>query len=340
MYNDFFLILCGPTGTGKTDLSYELAKKYPIEIINCDIGQFYKPLTIGTAKPAWKNQVMQHHLFDVIAEPKNFSVTEYRERVETLLQEIWARNALPVVVGGSMFYIKALFFPPLIGQNAKQDVNVTITSELTSKDTMTLTSKELWEKLFSIDPQRALCLHQNDTYRIKRALDLWHTSGGVLPSSCKPIFKPLAPFHITFIVREREELYARIDERVKVMIKEGWIEEVAFLSSSWQSFLKQKKILGYPEIISWLQENRASSHIIPEVAIQECKQSETLVQAIQKKTRNYAKRQITFWQSLKRDILFHETLHVISELNLTSSSLDLYLKNIQHIIKGKKEQHE
>lgn len=321
--NNFFLILCGPTGVGKTELSYELSKKYPLEILNCDVGQFYEPLTIGTAKPNWKNNDVQHHLFDIVKDPKNFSVTDYRACIEKKLKEIWGRNRIPVLVGGSMFYIRALFFPPISQKctEAQSDEIVAMRQK---------TTEELWVILSAIDPERSRNINKNDRYRIERALCLFDQAKGILPSECKPVFTPLARFHITFITRERDDLYARINHRVQMMLDDGWVEEVFKLSESWKNFLLQKKILGYPEILLCLEKN---TRLNSNESIDFCKKDELLQEAIQKKTRNYAKRQITFWRSLKRDIAQSSCQEVISELNLTLSSVDLYLKNMQQILK-------
>src|SRR5579859_8042174 len=112
MKKAFFLVITGPTGVGKTDFALDLAQHIPSEIINADMGQCYKPLTIGTSKPDWKSQATPHHIFDVLDEPAHFSVTDYREKVLDLIHGIWSRNKLPIIVGGSGFYIKSLFFPP------------------------------------------------------------------------------------------------------------------------------------------------------------------------------------------------------------------------------------
>ena len=106
----FTLIIYGPTGVGKTDLALDLAQHIPIEIINMDMGQFYTPLSIGTAKPDWKNSPVPHHLFDIINEPRNFTVSEYRILFYKKVGEIIERGNLPVVVGGSGFYLHSLLF--------------------------------------------------------------------------------------------------------------------------------------------------------------------------------------------------------------------------------------
>ena len=110
---NFVIIIYGPTGVGKTECADYIASRLPIEIINCDMGQFYTPLSIGTAKPDWKAASVPHHLFDVIDTPKLFTVLEYRKRVQAIVHTIWKANKIPIIIGGSSFYISSLFFPPL-----------------------------------------------------------------------------------------------------------------------------------------------------------------------------------------------------------------------------------
>lgn len=270
----------------------------------------YEPLSIGTAKPDWKHHAIPHHLFDVIKEPRNFTVAEYRALVQKTMEEIWQRKALPVVVGGSMFYLRALLFS-------------TEGVDASESDMKTLSAQEklkLWHDLYEIDPDRAEKIDKHDGYRIQRALQIWHDTG-IKPSLYKQTYQPLGNFHITFITRDRDELYRRIDERVHVMFKQGWVAEVKALSEEWHAFLLRKKLLGYPEIIHMLEH-----------ALSPAEQGAVCAQ-IQKKTRNYAKRQITFWRSLKETL--DEQVGTVScceELNLTLSSVDLYLNHIQHVV--------
>lgn len=276
----YVLFVSGPTASGKTDLSLKLAHQLGGEIVNADLGQFYKPLSVGTAKPDWKNNSIEHHLFDILNEPEDFNVCLYRQMLLDKIKEIWKKERLAIVVGGSLFYIKSIFFPlPKLASSELNDLD----------DIDDLHDKQnLWNSLKKIDPKRAALLHPNDAYRIKRALKIWKETGQ-LPSLLEPSLSLPFNMRILFIDLPRDELYKRIDQRTIHMIKnEGWIEEVQFLKKTkWKSFLKKKKLIGYPEILEWL-DNGGIKDEIP-----------SLIELIQQKTRNYAKRQVAFWKYLR-----------------------------------------
>lgn len=270
------LIIAGPTGVGKSDFAETLARLIPAEIVNIDMGQCYMPLSIGTAKPAWQESDIPHHLFDIIDDPRDLTVTQYRERLQKTLENIWQRGKLPIVVGGSSFYLNSLFFPPR--------AEVTEPVELVEE----IAQDKLWDHLYSIDPERAQQIQRNDTYRLKRALEIWYTTG-TKPSEYTPTYEPLAPYHMMFLTRDRQELIGRINKRVKSMLNEGWVGEVKPLrGTEWEDFLLRKKIIGYDDILEYLA--------IPEPTE---KEYELLVHTIAKRTRRYAKRQMTFWRMLQ-----------------------------------------
>jgi len=273
MQKPYFIVIAGPTAVGKTDFSCDLALEIDGEVINADVGQFYTPLAIGTAKPDWRAMPVQHHLFDVLSTPGSYNIMQYRQDVSKLMQEIWSRGKTPIIVGGSSFYIKALYF---------------LLQESMSPQAPTNQIPVTWENLHAIDPKRALQISKNDRYRIERALTIWSASG-IKPSEIQEDFNPLAQSYFINIQRPRADLYERINLRTEIMLKEGWIEEVqGLMDTEWIPFLQQKKIIGYPEIIDFL-ENKISY--------------ETLVATIQKKTRNYAKRQCTFLRMLEQKLL-------------------------------------
>lgn len=276
------IVISGATATGKSDLAIQIAKQVGGEIINADIGSWYTPLTIGTAKPDWRNQDVPHHLFDILDEPQNFTVVQFRQRVIGLSQDIWGRGKTPIIVGGSAFYVKALWYRQGDIPDATVIQNVLHNSHKTTQ--------ELWDELMRIDPIRAARLHQNDRYRVVRALAI-HQVTGQAPSNFEPVFDPIA--HMVGIVcaRDRQELYDRINKRVLVMLEDGWIEEVMKLvGTEWAGFLEDKKIIGYDDILHYLQTDKSF------------KKYQELVSIIQQKTRNYAKRQNTFLTKLQKEI--------------------------------------
>ena len=285
----------GPTGVGKSDTVTEIGNNLDIEIINCDMGQFYEPVAIGTAKPHWQKENIPHHLFDVITEPKNLTVAEYRKKILLKMEEIWERKKTPVLVGGSGFYGKSLFFPPQ-----------GIYSDGSSYNTL-----KTWDELFSVDPDRAQEIDKHDHYRIQRAFEL--LSKGITPSTVKPVYKPPADdFLLIFLSREREELYTRINTRTEKMLQEGWIEETKkLMGTKWEPFLEQKKLIGYPEIFEYLRGNDSFEY---------------MQKTIQKKTRHYAKRQMTFWRMFKRCMQEEGQENKLCEINLSDQTGKAILK--------------
>lgn len=310
----FIVIIFGSTGVGKSSFAEALASNIPSQIVNCDIGQFYAPLTIGTAKPPnWKNATIKHKLFDIITEPIYFNVCEYRKMLFDTIHAIWQENEIPILVGGSGFYLKSLFFPPIaFGERNKL-----------LADTIHCDTKSLWDKLYHIDPQRAVKIAKGDTYRIQRALEIWETTGKK-PSAFLPKFDFPSNFLLLCITRERKELYERIDKRLAQMLDDGWIHEVENLrSTTWWNFLKEKKIIGYDVIIDYLEKKESERDILQVIA------------KIQKKTKNYAKRQITFWKTFSRQVKEAIAAHKqvfnqseVSSVNVSIIEPDIYIKKL------------
>lgn len=302
------LIIYGPTGVGKTDLALTIAEKTPAEIINMDVGQFYAPLSIGTAKPDYQNSTVPHHLFDIITEPVNYTINEYRTIVYKTIQDVLSRGKLPILVGGSGFYLHSLLFPP---QKIIEHQNIYHLYPSTEK------SDQLWHKLYAIDPQRAVNIDKNDEYRIRRALSIWHTTG-TLPSSYTQKYYPEADYLLIFVERDRQELKERINQRVKQMLQFGWIEESEkLLNTPWQQFIEKKNLIGYPEIFDYISNGYKKEYF------------SQMVDEISAQTRQYAKRQFTFWRKLEREIK-KETgytgmaIGCLETVNLTNVEVCLY----------------
>lgn len=311
-----YLIL-GPTGVGKSDFALSFADTVDGEIINCDVGQFYVPLTIGTAKPAWKQERIPHHLFDILTEPRDYTVAAYRQAVAQKIAEIRGRGKTPLIVGGSLFYAQALFFPPRNTLSCNTPPSQMASDNFYANPTFAVRStKELWEQLAEVDPERARVLHKHDRYRIERALNLWESTG-VLPSNCKPVYDPVCDqWTVLYLTRERAELYERINLRTRIMLEQqGWKEEVAGLDQSWHPFVRKKGLIGYGEILDALAQGTPD---------------EELIATIQQETRHYAKRQETFWRSMARKLKNStaDTNNII-DVNLTFLDVDLYIKQLQ-----------
>ena len=325
-HNKFFFIIYGPTGVGKSDFALTLARTVWGEIINVDVGQFYTPLSIGTAKPDWQTSDVSHHLFDIFDKPINFTVADYRALVHKTMQEIWQRGNVPIVVGGSGFYISSLFFSP----EAATSNNDTEVSNDTNAVEDEKTAQELWDELYAIDPERAKNIYPQDVYRIKRALAIWQKTGKK-PSEFKPTYEPIAPYKLLFLTREREELYNRINERVKRMINEGWIAEVQELKgTAWENFLKRKKLIGYDDILHYLDADAIGSE-------------EKLIETIAQKTRNYAKRQLTFWNMLEKKLaplLKKGPQSILETVNLTNTDIGVYIKRFTKQIEQRRSDHD
>jgi len=302
----FALFLYGQTATGKSDLAIRLAEQVPAEIVNMDAAQLYTPLTIGVAKPAWREQPATHHLFDLMDRPDDCTVVQYKSWLDTALHGIWQRGKLPIVVGGSGFYLRSLFFPP-------QD------SALSSA---LLAGQEIsWQALHAIDPVRAAQIDPHDTYRIQRALEIWYRTGKK-PSRFTPVYQPPCHAQILFLTRDREQLYARINARTAAMVAEGLLEEASALCDTpWEPFLCRKGFIGYAETFDYLRSaTRCSCELIEKIA---------------QRTRRYAKRQGTFWRGLERHIKTAQEAagsngyRVQTELvNLTAIGEDRYIDRL------------
>ncbi len=314
MINKKFIIVSGPTGVGKSDFAEKLAQSVSLKtaIVNIDVGQFYKPLSIGTAKPDLSDAQYgsRYYLFDIIDQPKDLTASEFREILLKLLNDLWANNILPIIVGGSSFYVKSIFYPPISILNNSSD----------GLDFSNISTQDLYNRLKEIDEVRAQEIHSNDRYRIERALYLWNTTS-IKPSNLKPKFDCPGECLFYYITRDREELYSIINQRTYKMFDLGWLEEVKKLDNNWKKFLLKKKLIGYPEIIKYLDNNLFDNHDF-----------DNLIQDISQKTRAYAKRQLIFWRSLKPDLALSNVskdfIKDIKEINLTLLNLDLYINQL------------
>jgi len=272
--------IAGPTGSGKTDLSISLAKKVNGCVLNADASQFRKDLNIGTAKITKEEmQGIDHYMIDIIDANQDFSIYDFQKMGREILnRELEKRNV--IVVGGSGLYINALLFDYDLSSEKR---------EIDDSKYINMNNDELYSLLKSIDPVLAAKTHPNNRNRVERYLEL-------VTSESTPKKEPVLLYDAYFycINRDREELYDRINKRVLVMMENGWVEEVKSLIKNGVQLDKIKEI-GYKEINDYL-ENKLSY--------------DDLIQIISQKTRNYAKRQMT-WFRHKLDCAFITNLEEI-----------------------------
>ena len=274
------LIICGATATGKSGLAVECALKLTSEVISADSQLVYKGLNIGTAKPT--NEEMRgvkHNLIDVVEPNLNFSVCDYSERALPVIDSLISKNKIPVICGGTGFYINSVLYDMGYGNTA---ANLEIREKY--KNFLNSFGKDaLYEKLREVDPETYQKLHVNDTKRIIRALEIFETSGNK-KSMQKDRLDSRYNYTAIAIDYPREELYKRIAERVDKMFADGLIDEVKkLLNLGINEEMQCMQAIGYKEVVFGLKNGDLNS---------------TMRDIIVKNTRHYAKRQITFFKKL------------------------------------------
>lgn len=278
---DKIVIIQGPTASGKSDFAVQLAEQCDGEIVNADSMQVYRHLDIGTAKPSLELRAqIPHHLVDIVDPDKPFTAADFASLATGAINEILNRGKMPIIVGGTGLYIKALT-KGLINSPGEDKL---IRSELQ----MILAEQgrgELMRRLTEVDPATAAQLHPNDTLRIIRALEVYAQTGQ--PVSVFRSEHQFAETRFTCLKLginiPREELYRRIDSRVIAMMEQGLVQEVeSLLAQGYGQKLKAMQSIGYKETVDYL--------------VGKTTLAETIA-LIQRNTRHYAKRQMTWFKS-------------------------------------------
>lgn len=285
------LVISGPTASGKTALSVECAKRLNGEIVSADALLVYKGLNIGTAKPT-KGEMggIPHYMIDVVAPTESFSASDYERLALPILKDIVARGKVPIIVGGTSFYLDALLYKRTLG-GAPADESV-------RKKYEAIFEREGKEALFSllqeIDPASAEVLHPNDKKRVIRALEIYELTGK-RKSEQHDERIPRLPVLAVGVDYPREALYARIDARVDEMIKSGLVEEVkGLLESGIPENAQCMQGIGYKEVVEILKNSDLHSTMSDKI--------NAMSDIIKKNTRNYAKRQLTYLR--KRNVVW------------------------------------
>ena len=275
------IIITGPTATGKTDLAVELALDIGGEIVNCDSMQVYKGMDIGTAKPSPEEKKgIPHHLLDVVNPDEEFNASIYRDYAVPIIRDIHNRGKICFVVGGTGLYIKSLLGGLFECPPADSEIREHLLMEYDVKG-----RDILYERLKNLDPVYAEAIHPNDKIRITRALEVIQLTGkpfSILASEHSFKDQAFIPLKIC-LHHERDVLYERINLRSIKMFESGLVEETRnLLKNGFSPDLKPLKSIGYRHAIDYL-EKRISY--------------DEAVEMLQRDTRRYAKRQITWFNA-------------------------------------------
>jgi tRNA dimethylallyltransferase len=274
------LIILGPTATGKSSLAIELSKELNGEIISADSMQVYRKMDIGTAKPSREDlSSTPHHLIDIKEPDEPWTVSDFTEHAAKLISEIQKKDKLPIIAGGTGLYLNAFlegFSFPITPADLKLRARLEKIADEKG-------SKSLWEKLKGADPRAAEKISENDKKRIIRALEVYETTGKPI-SDLQKKSSVRDKYNVVMIGLniEREKLYERINKRVDDMISSGLVQEVkSLMEAGYDKKLNSMQALGYKEMIDHIEDKMG----LPET-----------VELIKRKTRNFARRQMTWFR--------------------------------------------
>lgn len=275
------LVVCGATASGKTALSVACAKRFNGEIVSADSMLVYRGLDVGTAKPSLEEREgIPHHLIDVASPKESFSVSDYEKTAVPIVEKLLAEGKTPVVCGGTGFYINAILYRRQFGKAGADPAIRAKYERILAEHGNTHLHNLLEEK----DPESAAILHENDVKRVIRALEIFDLTGKKKSEQADEL-TPRYDFTAVAVDYPRELLYERINRRVEKMFENDLTAEVAALLQSGVTLNDQcMQGIGYKEIASGLAEGKSDDEIKEE---------------IKKNTRNYAKRQITFFKRMQ-----------------------------------------
>lgn len=277
------IVIVGPTGVGKTKMSIELAKKLNGEIISGDSVQVYKRMDIGSAKvKEEEKEGIPHYLLDIKEIEEDYSVYEFQKEVREKISEITKKGKTPILVGGTGLYLKAALYDYEFTQEDEKN-----------DEYKELTNEEAYSLLVSLDPQYAAKLHPNNRVRVIRTLNIIKNSNmSKTEFLSKQEHKPLYDVSFIGLTAPRDVVYKRINDRVDIMVKEGLIEEVKSLYDEYKDYnYSSLKAIGYKELFEYFKGNLTLDESL---------------ELIKKKSRNYAKRQYT-WFNNQVDVKWFET---------------------------------
>lgn len=277
------IVIAGPTGVGKTEISLKLAERIGGEIVSCDSMQIYRGMDIGSAKATPEEQArVPHHLLDILSPLESFTVSEYKERAEAIIADIHRRGKVPIMVGGTGLYIDAVIRGYSFTEGG--------IDEIFRKEMEALAEEKgreaVHELLQQVDLEAAEKIHPNNLKRVIRALEVHRVTGKPFSSfKDQGHLNPKYSIRYVYLNRNREELYQAIDRRVDLMMDAGLLQEVEGLKALGldESYVSMKGI-GYKELLRYLNGN---------LSLEEARD------LIKMLSRNYAKRQLTWFRHAK-----------------------------------------
>ncbi|MCQ4635875.1 tRNA (adenosine(37)-N6)-dimethylallyltransferase MiaA [Anaerovorax odorimutans] len=291
------LVVAGPTAVGKTEYSIKLAQRLDGEIVSCDSMQLYKFMDIGSAKPTEEERALvKHYLVDEIDPREPFSVAEYQKRAKAAIAQIHEKGKLPVISGGTGLYLNSLLYEMDFSSPPRKDgyrKKLELLADMQGKEAV-------YRLLEEKDPDAAARIHPNNTKKIIRALEAVETTGRGIPAFTE-VNTPTKDYRPRLIglTRDRGELYNRINARVEILMERGLLAEVkGLLDMGLSEDNISMKGIGYKELICYLQGEY---------------DLDTAVAKIQQNTRNYAKRQLTWFRRYDRINWFDLSLYESSE---------------------------
>lgn len=298
------IVICGPTASGKTKLSIEIAKKINGEIVSADSMQIYKEMDIGTAKPTIEEmQGIKHYLLDFVSPDKRYSVADYKKDAINAIDEIIEKNKVPIVVGGTGLYINSLIYG-IEYPEIETDIKYRNELERTADEPDGL--RKLYEMAKKIDEEAIKNISPNDKKRICRILEIYHSTGKTKTQQEIESRKngPKYDYIVYGLNMDRDKLYDRINKRVDIMIQDGLIEEVKNVASKYKEFPTAMQGLGYKEVLEYLNGDTTK---------------EEMIEKIKMETRRYAKRQLTWFRR-------YETIKWIDALGDIQNNINIILE--------------
>lgn len=284
------VILTGPTAVGKTALSIALEKEIGGEIISADSMQVYRRMDIGSAKITPEEMAgVPHHLIDVLEPDQEFNVVVFQKLAKRAVADIYSRGHIPVVVGGTGFYIQALVYDIDFTENDEDTALRRSLEELARREG----AEALYERLRAVDPESCESIHANNIKRVIRAIEFYEKTGKKISDHNREQRQNDSPYNVAYFVLndDRERIYERINERVDLMMAQGLTEEVrALRESGCRKDMVSMQGLGYKELLSYLE---------GEMSLEEA------VYLIKRDTRHFAKRQLT-WFRREKEVIWIE----------------------------------